>query len=573
MINFSEISYLIQQHTFITKRLRTDSAVFLVGGCVRNLLLQIEKKPRDIDITLIWDPLYIYKHSNKIWLSHFITEKFGTITFVKKQKKLVNIQYEITPFRTESWYQDFRHPWTINRCSDIILDAKRRDFTINSLYFFADNSFWKQQTKKIWSIDEDKLLSWLKHSWIVWFPDLWLLIIQDHLIITTLFEDGIYRKEQLSSLVKKYNLWKESDYCNFIIDPNKWIQDLFAKKLRAVGDPNHRFQEDALRLLRAIRFVNVINHQLKKEKNALFFDFDKATWNAIKDNHHFIEHIAKERIKDEIIKIFSMWDPFWCIALLDESRLLPYLFPSVYATKFIDQPIRFHPFDVYTHTLLTLYELQKINSNYLVRLAMLYHDVGKVSQFSAYKDSLNKEEIRAILAWPLNHRRWWPELVKKDFSALGFSKKEIDQIARYVANHHKPEEILAWESDDIKKKKLRKFLSEAGYQQIEAILDITIADRYGQYNPLQNNKDFQEIVFLRDKLKEIHHEEWQFTIKDLVINGKTIMKHFKLWPSKLIWELLQQWFDRALNDIKTRNKKRELLDYLRGYLKNKKNIS
>jgi tRNA nucleotidyltransferase (CCA-adding enzyme) len=92
----------------------------------------------------------------------------------------------------------------------------------------------------------------------------------------------------------------------FIIDPNKGIQDLFNKALRAVGDPDHRFQEDALRLLRALRFVNVINNQLKKKKtDATLFDFDKATWNALKKNHHLIENIAKERIKDEIVKVFK----------------------------------------------------------------------------------------------------------------------------------------------------------------------------------------------------------------------------------------------------------------------------
>ena len=87
---------------------------------------------------------------------------------------------------------------------------------------------------------------------------------------------------------------------------------------------------------------------------------------------------------------------------------MPLLFPALYATKNINQPVRYHPFDVYTHTMLTVYELQKINKNYLVRLGMLYHDVGKTAQFAAYGDHLTKEEIRTILAGPLNHRRSGP---------------------------------------------------------------------------------------------------------------------------------------------------------------------
>lgn len=565
MFSFSQITYLAKQHAFIQKKLKTKSAVFLVGGCVRNLLLTIEQRPADIDVTMKGNPLEIYNHSNKVWLSHFMTEKFGTITFIKKGK--TTTQYEITPLRTESWYQDFRHPEEITRSNNILLDAQRRDFTINSLYFFADTS--KKTPVIDYIFHEKEVFSGLKNNGIVGINN--ILIIQNHDIITTLFEDGIYHKEKLADVVKKYTLGNESEFIYFILDPNKWIQDLFSRTLRAVGDPDHRFQEDALRLLRALRFVNVLNHQLKnKTIDATLFDFDKATRNALKRNHHLIENIAKERVKDELVKIFGKGDPFGFVALLDESHLLQSIFPAVYATKYIHQPVRFHPFDVYTHTLLTLYELQKINSDYLVRLAMLYHDVGKVAQFSAYKDDLSKEEIRAILSGPLNHRKWWPELVIKDFSALGFSNKEVDLIAWYVANHHKPEEILDGEDSDHRKKKMRKFLSEAGYQQVDHILDIAAADRRGQYNPLQNNSDLQDIVVLRKLLKQIHEEEGQFTMKQLDIDGETIMKHFTLEPSKLIGELLQQAFDRVLTDVKTRNKKKLILEYLNGYLSNRK---
>ncbi len=98
------------------------------------------------------------------------------------------------------------------------------------------------------------------------------------------------------------------------------------------------------------------------------------------------------------MKAFTEGDPFGFIALLDEAKILEILFPALATTKYIEQPVRYHPFDVYTHTLLTLFQLQRINKDPLVRLAMLYHDVGKVEQFAAYGDNLSKEEIRAILA-------------------------------------------------------------------------------------------------------------------------------------------------------------------------------
>jgi tRNA nucleotidyltransferase (CCA-adding enzyme) len=87
------------------------------------------------------------------------------------------------------------------------------------------------------------------------------------------------------------------------------------------------------------------------------------------------------------------------MVLLNVSGMLSFLFPALYATKYVEQPIRYHAFDTYTHTLLTLKALQEINSDYLVRFAMLYHDVGKVAQYEAYEKAQgDKEAIRAIIS-------------------------------------------------------------------------------------------------------------------------------------------------------------------------------
>ncbi|MEI6773753.1 MAG: HD domain-containing protein [bacterium] len=185
---------------------------------------------------------------------------------------------------------------------------------------------------------------------------------------------------------------------------------------------------------------------------------------------------------------------------------MEHLFPALYTTKNIAQPIRYHPFDIYTHTLLTLFELQKINSDPLVRLAMLYHDVGKVDQFGAYAHNLNKEEIRTILAGPLNHRRSSPEYAKTDFKALGFSSKEIADIAWYIAHHHTPEEMIFAKEENVEKK-VRTFFSEAGYEKAVNILDIAMADRLGQYNPLQNSSDLSDVDKLKTILKKLQKEE------------------------------------------------------------------
>lgn len=84
--------------------------------------------------------------------------------------------------------------------------------------------------------------------------------------------------------------------------------------------------------------------------------------------------------------------------LLNVSGLLDYLFPALAKTRKVDQPIRYHAFDVFTHILMTLKAVQDLTEDYLVRFAMLYHDVGKVAQYEAYNKAKNKEEIRAIIS-------------------------------------------------------------------------------------------------------------------------------------------------------------------------------
>ena len=206
------------------------------------------------------------------------------------------------------------------------------------------------------------------------------------------------------------------------------------------------------------------------------FDYDSETWESIQKNASLIQHVAKERIKDEITKVFIKGNPFGFIVLLNVSGLLQYLFPALEQTKGVVQPIRYHAFDVFTHILMTLKAVQDLNEDYLVRFAMLYHDVGKVAQYEAYEKAKNREEIRMIIGGPLNHRNSSPILMKQDFRALGFSNKEIETISWYIAEHHTPGEILNSNPDN-REKKVRKLYSEKSFEMVDSLFDINIADR------------------------------------------------------------------------------------------------
>ena len=580
MLNFDWLKILDKHINFLQDKCQNTN-LFLVGWCIRDILLDIEKNLTDVDFTMAWKPSDIYENIQKDEIHHFITEKFGTITLIPKDSK--ELKYELTPLRTENDYSDNRHPEMINWQNDIILDSNRRDFSINCIYYFSaefpknnlNKEFKEQKSIK----DEFALQKSLKDNWVIFYSDLNLLVVQDENYISKIFPDWNFDQVFATYLVDILH----EDFVNFkrsseskiriIIDPHKWIQDIINRKIKCVWEPQKRFTEDALRIIRALRFVSVLNQKLKDNQwdkpKITLFDIDTDTWKAIKELANLVSNISKERIHDELMKVFTSWDPFAFVSLLDEVKLLEYVFPAVYSTKNIDQPVRYHPFDVYVHTLMSLYHLQKINKDYLVRFSMLYHDVWKVGQYAAYEKNLSREEIRAILSWPLNHRVSWPELAKEDFSRLTFSKSEIKDICRYIFNHHVPWEILN-ANEENRIKKLRKLYSEAWFEKVNNLLDITIADRLGQYNPMQNSADITDVEWLRIMLKDLEKEEWQFTQKDLQIDWKKIMKHFKIpaWPQ--IWGLLSLAMNRVLVDIKNRNTEKEILTYLKWIVKTMK---
>ena len=116
-------------------------------------------------------------------------------------------------------------------------------------------------------------------------------------------------------------------------------------------------------------------------------------------------------------------------------------------------------------------------------------------------------------------------------------------------------------------KKIRKLYSEAWFQKVNNLLDITVADRLGQYNPMQNNTDITDIEDLRKILKNLRKEEWQFLAKDLKVDWKIIMDFFKIQPWPQVWELLKYALDWVISDIKNRNNKDEILKYLKWVYK------
>ena len=261
---------------------------------------------------------------------------------------------------------------------------------------------------------------------------------------------------------------------------------------------------------------------------ALECDFEKHTWTALQKNAHLIRHIAKERIKQECDKVFAGNNPFGFVALLDAANLLKWIFPKVYDNKGVEQPLRYHPFDVYTHTLMVLYHAQQLSTDKLLRYAALYHDVGKVEQYSSYNMKLDEEGVRSMFSSWLNHVICGEDFVREDFKNLNASTKEIDTIARYVRRHMKIGEILMGDESHYKKK-LRPMIAQVGPDMVKNLCLLTVADRLGQYNPIQAPA-VDDVYGLIDLIDIIMEEEGRFSMKELAINGDLLMKELKLTP-------------------------------------------
>lgn len=624
MLNFKRLIVLHKHIQYLQKKVGVKD-LFLVWGCVRDLLLGLVNDPTDIDVTMTGKPKDIYNWILKNDISIFKTDKFWTITIIPKTKseiesisklttyksnktknlkKPIKYVYEITPLRTEWDYEDFRHPWEINWTNDIVLDSNRRDFTINCIYYYSIKSENIPLPEKSTQIkDIERFLKIYEKESAIFLKDSHTLIIRTHKLINELFPKSRLSLNKIKKLLQKINsyhfnqeIWnsdnkdkskrkssihnplsEDNGLIQIILDPHDWIQDLTTKTINAVWEPDKRFSEDALRVIRALRIPNILNQKLDKKIlehetwtyiswSRKLFDYWTETWRSMQKNFYLVQFVAKERIRDEIIKVFSHNNPFWFIGLMDELNILKFIFPWLYECKHVDQPIRYHPFDVYTHTMMCLWHLQNMNPSYIVKLWIIYHDIGKPIQYAYTRVWLTPEERKKAHWSYIHHSNLWADMAVKELKSAWYSNKEIDEIYFYVKFHMIPWEIL-WGNPDNYAKKLNKLMSEYWYDKVNNLLDICISDRCWQYNPMQN-PEIQWFHEMKILLKKIYDSQWEFSQKNMKIDGNDIMKKFDLKPWPIVGVLLTKAFDWVLDDVETRNKKSEILKYLdKNYIK------
>jgi len=250
---------------------------------------------------------------------------------------------------------------------------------------------------------------------------------------------------------------------NEVLDFVGGRNDLRAGIVRAIGDPERRFAEDKLRMLRAVRFAARFDYKI-----------DPATMAAIQKLAPKIHQVSCERVRDELTKMLTEGQARRAFELLDTTTLLPEVLPEIAAMKGVEQPPQFHPEgDVFVHTLLLLEKLPANCSKTLAWGALL-HDVGKPPTFRVAPDRIRFDghvEVGIKMAAEICRR-------------LRFSNHETDQILALVANHMRFADVRRMNQSTLK-----KFLRLPAFDEHLELHRIDCLSSHGQLDSYEYSRE------------------------------------------------------------------------------------
>lgn len=299
-------------------------------------------------------------------------------------------------------------------------------------------------------------------------------------------------------------------------------EDLKNKLIRAVGDPNKRFSEDALRLMRAIRIAAELG-----------FTIEEKTLKTIFKNAALLQKISEERIRDEFLKILKSDFPADGVKMLISSGLLKYIMPEFLKTQEVQQAGH-HTKDVFEHSLDSLQNCP--SKDPIIRLATLLHDIGK-----PYVSHLKEGKVTFY-----NHEVVGGRMVKKIAERLRFSKKDKEKLWLLVRHH-----MFAYDPK-MTDKAIRRFIRRVGKENINDMMMLRIGDRLGGGSKATSWR----LRELQTRIGKLFYTPMQVT--DLKVNGNNIMKILKIKSGPKVGEVLNQLFEEVLEDA-SKNKREYLL--------------
>lgn len=334
----------------------------------------------------------------------------------------------------------------------------------------------------------------------------------------------------------------ESDKRNVkgLVDPFGGKEDLKNKVIRAVGNPAERFEEDALRLMRAVRFGAQLG-----------FEIEKKTSEAIREKAGLLEFIAKERIREEFCKMLMTPRAAEGVYRLEELGLLKYVMPELREGIKMDQNLH-HIYTVFEHNVNALAYAAKENFPLHLRIASLLHDVGKPKsrgwKVGPKGSRTNKGEKGEWTFY--QHQYIGEKIVIPMLDRLKFPKKDIEKIALLVREH-----MFAFDAEIGTARGARRFVNRVGMENVEDLMRLREADRIGSGTavavPMRLRK-FKAMI-------EIAMKD-PISAKTLKINGGDVMKLLKIPPGPKVGSVLAVLLENVLDDPKLNDKKKLLAE-------------
>ena len=432
---------------------RQGNQAFLVGGCVRDFLLN--QKPKDWDIATNAKPEEI----QKIFPDSVYENQFGTVGVKTESEDPTLKIIEVTTFRLEGKYTDKRHPDEIKFAKTIEEDLARRDFTVNAIA--AEIQFGEVRPPKV---------------------------------------DDNVRRSNLQNIK--------------IIDPFGGQKDLKNKIIRTVGEPSQRFNEDALRLMRAVRFATELN-----------FEIEEKTAAVIKKESGLLAVIAKERIRDELEKIIMSERAAEGIKKLAELNLLRCVIPELSEGIGVGQN-KHHIYEVFDHGVRALDYAAKNNYSLNIRLAALLHDIGKPrTKAGEGPDSTfyNHEIVGAKMTFQI-------------LSRLHFPKEIIEKTVHLVRYH-----LFYYNVGEVTEAGVRRFLRRVSPENIDDLIKVRQADRIGSGVPKAVPYKIRHLLFMVEKVKQD-----PLSPKMLAVDGKDVMEIAEIEAGPKVGQILAVLLDEVL---------------------------
>jgi len=318
-----------------------------------------------------------------------------------------------------------------------------------------------------------------------------------------------------------------------IIDLFGGQKDLKKKIIRAVGEPVDRFKEDALRMMRAIRF-----------SSELRFEIEPKTERAIAKLAGSIKFVSKERIRDELIRVLSSDRAYDGVMKLHELKLLQYIIPELEKGIGVAQD-RHHIHTVFKHSVLALKFCP--SKDWRVRLASLLHDIAK-------PDTKRMDKGHATF---YNHDILGAKYAKKIAQRLKFSVTDTEKVVILVKNH-----MFYYNVDEVTAASVRRLIKKVGEENLKDLIDVRIADRLGSGVPKAKPYKLRHLEYMMEKVRKD-----PLSVKMLKIDGNDIMQMLGTPPGPKIGAILDVLLAEVIEDpeLNAKDKLEKKAKELDGY--------